>query len=177
MGSDSHMYTLLMRRNYYIKRSYDWYHRRVWCQHLLCTEKKMSTSTVTRTASTSSDTSLGDWLEEEEGVVVKDEETLTESSLSPTVDRVIVDNYFPISTTPIETIVRESLHNLLTSLLTKFETEVLVVISVLAVLSLLFTSVRKRVLRLVGCGRRPLQQPPQEDNEVEEKEEEETIQL
>ena len=42
MGSDSHMYTLLMRRNYYIKRSYDWYHRRVWCQHLLCTEKKMS---------------------------------------------------------------------------------------------------------------------------------------
>ena len=170
MGSDSHMYTLLMRRNYYIKRSYDWYHRRVWCQHLLCTEKKMSTSTVTRT--TSSDTSLGDWLEEE-GVVVKDEETLTElkteSSLSPTVERVIVD--------PIETLVRDSLHNLITSLLTKFETEVLVVISVLAVLSLLFTSVRKRVLRLVGCGRRPLQQPPQEDNEVEEKEEEETIQL
>ena len=173
MGSDSHMYTLLMRRNYYIKRSYDWYHRRVWCQHLLCTEKKMSTSTVTRTASTSSDTSLGDWLEEE-GVVVKDEETLTtelktDSSLSPTVESVIVD--------PFETLVRDSLHNLITSLLTKFETEVLVVISVLAVLSLLFTSVRKRVLRLVGCGRRPLQQPPQEDNEVEEKEEEETIQL
>ena len=172
MGSDSHMYTLLMRRNYYIKRSYDWYHRRVWCQHLLCTEKKMSTSTVTRT--TSSDTSLGDWLEEE-GVVVKDEETLTtelktDSSLSPTVDSVIVD--------PFETLVRDSLHNLITSLLTKFETEVLVVISVLAVLSLLFTSVRKRVLRLVGCGRRPLQQPPQEDNEVEEKEEEEeTIRL
>ena len=169
MGSDSHMYTLLMRRNYYIKRSYDWYHRRVWCQHLLCTEKKMSTSTVTRTASTSSDTSLGDWLEEEEGVVVKDEETLTESSLSPTVESVIVD--------PFETLVRDSLHKLITSLLTKFETDVLVVISVLAVLSLLFTSVRKRVLRLVGCGRRPLQQPPQEDNEVEEKEEEETIQL
>ena len=173
MGSDSHMYTLLMRRNYYIKRSYDWYHRRVWCQHLLCTEKKMSTSTVTRTASTSSDTSLGDWLEEE-GVVVKDEETLTtelktDSSLSPTVESVIVD--------PFETLIRDSLHNLITSLLTKFETEVLVVISVLAVLSLLFTSVRKRVLRLVGCGRRPLQQPPQEDNEVEEKEEEETIQL
>ena len=163
MGSDSHMYTLLMRRNYYIKRSYDWYHRRVWCQHLLCTEKKMSTSTVTRTTS-SSNTSLGDWLEEE-GVVVKDEETLTESSLSPTVESVIVD--------PFETLVRDSLHNLITSLLTKFETEVLVVISVLAVLSLLFTSVRKRVLRLVGCGRRPLQQPPQEDNEVEEKEEEE----
>ena len=78
---------------------------------------------------------------------------------------------------PIETLVRDSLHNLITSLLTKFETEVLVVISVLAVLSLLFTSVRKRVLRLVGCGRRPLQQPPQEDNEVEEKEEEATIQL
>ena len=173
MGSDSHMYTLLMRRNYYIKRSYDWYHRRVWCQHLLCTEKKMSTSTITRTASTSSDTSLGDWLEEE-GVVVKDEETLTtelktDSSLSPTVESVIVD--------PFETLIRDSLHNLITSLLTKFETEVLVVISVLAVLSLLFTSVRKRVLRLVGCGRRPLQQPPQEDNEVEEKEEEETIQL
>ena len=173
MGSDSHMYTLLMRRNYYIKRSYDWYHRRVWCQHLLCTEKKMSTSTVTRTASTSSDTSLGDWLEEE-GVVVKDEETLTtelktDSSLSPTVESVIVD--------PFETLIRDSLHNLITSLLTKFETEVLVVISALAVLSLLFTSVRKRVLRLVGCGRRPLQQPPQEDNEVEEKEEEETIQL
>ena len=169
MGSDSHMYTLLMRRNYYIKRSYDWYHRRVWCQHLLCTEKKMSTSTVTRTASTSSDTSLGDWLEEE-GVVVKDEETLTESSLSPTVESVIVD--------PFETLVRDSLHKLITSLLTKFETEVLVVISALAVLSLLFTSVRKRVLRLVGCGRRPLQQPPQEDNEVEEKEEEEeTIRL
>lgn len=129
----------------------------------------MSTSTVTRTASTSSDTSLGDWLEEEEGVVVKDEETLTESSLSPTVESVIVD--------PFETLVRDSLHKLITSLLTKFETEVLVVISVLAVLSLLFTSVRKRVLRLVGCGRRPLQQPPQEDNEVEEKEEEETIQL
>ena len=132
----------------------------------------MSTSTVTRTASTSSDTSLGDWLEEE-GVVVKDEETLTElktdSSLSPTVESVIVD--------PFETLIRDSLHNLITSLLTKFETEVLVVISVLAVLSLLFTSVRKRVLRLVGCGRRPLQQPPQEDNEVEEKEEEETIQL
>ena len=132
----------------------------------------MSTSTVTRTTS-SSDTSLGDWLEEE-GVVVKDEETLTtelktESSLSPTVESVIVD--------PFETLVRDSLHNLITSLLTKFETEVLVVISVLAVLSLLFTSVRKRVLRLVGCGRRPLQQPPQEDNEVEEKEEEETIQL
>ena len=125
----------------------------------------MSTSTVTRTASTSSDTSLGDWLEEEEGVVVKDEETLTESSLSPTVESVIVD--------PFETLVRDSLHNLITSLLTKFETEVLVVISALAVLSLLFTSVRKRVLRLVGCGRRPLQQPPQEDNEVEEKEEEE----
>ena len=128
----------------------------------------MSTSTVTRTASTSSDTSLGDWLEEE-GVVGKDEETLTElkteSSLSPTVERVIVD--------PFETLVRDSLHNLITSLLTKFETEVLVVISVLAVLSLLFTSVRKRVLRLVGCGRRPLQQPPQEDNEEEEKEEEE----
>merc|ERR1711884_66465 len=106
-------------------------------------EKKMSTSTVTRTTS-SSDTSLADWLEEE-GVVVKDEETLTElktdSSLSPTVERVIVD--------PIETLVRDSLHNLITSLLTKFETEVLVVISVLAVLSLLFTSVRKRVLRLV----------------------------
>jgi hypothetical protein len=129
----------------------------------------MSTSTVTRTASTSSDTSLGDWLEEEEGVVVKDEETLTESSLSPTVESVIVD--------PFETLVRDSLHKLITSLLTKFETDVLVVISVLAVLSLLFTSVRKRVLRLVGCGRRPLQQPPQEDNEVEEKEEEETIQL
>ena len=129
----------------------------------------MSTSTVTRTASTSSDTSLGDWLEEEEGVVVKDEETLTESSLSPTVESVIVD--------PFETLIRDSLHNLITSLLTKFETEVLVVISALAVLSLLFTSVRKRVLRLVGCGRRPLQQPPQEDNEVEEKEEEETIQL
>ena len=124
----------------------------------------MSTSTVTRTASTSSDTSLGDWLEEE-GVVVKDEETLTESSLSPTVESVIVD--------PFETLVRDSLHKLITSLLTKFETEVLVVISALAVLSLLFTSVRKRVLRLVGCGRRPLQQPPQEDNEVEEKEEEE----
>ena len=128
----------------------------------------MSTSTVTRTASTSSDTSLGDWLEEE-GVVVKDEETLTtelktDSSLSPTVESVIVD--------PFETLIRDSLHNLITSLLTKFETEVLVVISVLAVLSLLFTSVRKRVLRLVGCGRRPLQQP-QEDNEVEEKEEEE----
>ena len=169
MGSDSHMYTLLMRRNYYIKRSYDWYHRRVWCQHLLCTEKKMSTSTVTRTASTSSDTSLGDWLEEEEGVVVKDEETLTDSSLSPTVESVIVD--------PFETLIQDSLHKLITSLLTKFETEVLVVISALAVLSLLFTSVRKRVLRLVGCGRRPLQQPPQEDNEVEEKEEEETIQL
>ena len=171
MGSDSHMYTLLMRRNYYIKRSYDWYHRRVWCQHLLCTEKKMSTSTVTRTTS-SSDTSFGDWLEEE-GVVVKDEETLTtelktDSSLSPTVESVIVD--------PFETLIRDSLHNLITSLLTKFETEVLVVISVLAVLSLLFTSVRKRVLRLVGCGRRPLQQP-QEDNEVEEKEEEETIRL
>ena len=171
MGSDSHMYTLLMRRNYYIKRSYDWYHRRVWCQHLLCTEKKMSTSTVTRT--TSSDTSLGDWLEEE-GVVVKDEETLTtelktDSSLSPTVESVIVD--------PFETLIQDSLHKLITSLLTKFETEVLVVISVLAVLSLLFTSVRKRVLRLVGCGRRPLQQPPQEDNEVEEKEEEETIRL
>ena len=130
----------------------------------------MSTSTVTRTASTSSDTSLGDWLEEEEeGVVVKDEETLTESSLSPTVESVIVD--------PFETLVRDSLHKLITSLLTKFETDVLVVISALAVLSLLFTSVRKRVLRLVGCGRRPLQQPPQEDNEVEEKEEEETIQL
>ena len=129
----------------------------------------MSTSTVTRTASTSSDTSLGDWLEEE-GVVVKDEETLTDSSLSPTVESVIVD--------PFETLIRDSLHNLITSLLTKFETEVLVVISVLAVLSLLFTSVRKRVLRLVGCGRRPLQQPPQEDNEVEEKEEEEeTIRL
>jgi len=128
----------------------------------------MSTSTVTRTASTSSDTSLGDWLEEE-GVVVKDEETLTESSLSPTVESVIVD--------PFETLVRDSLHKLITSLLTKFETDVLVVISALAVLSLLFTSVRKRVLRLVGCGRRPLQQPPQEDNEVEEKEEEETIQL
>ena len=128
----------------------------------------MSTSTVTRTASTSSDTSLGDWLEEE-GVVVKDEETLTESSLSPTVESVIVD--------PFETLVRDSLHKLITSLLTKFETEVLVVISALAVLSLLFTSVRKRVLRLVGCGRRPLQQPPQEDNEVEEKEEEETIRL
>ena len=169
MGSGHHMYTLHMRRNYYIKRSYDWYHRRVWCQHLLCTEKKMSTSTVTRTASTSSDTSLGDWLEEEEGVVVKDEETLTESSLSPTVESVIVD--------PFETLVRDSLHKLITSLLTKFETEVLVVISALAVLSLLFTSVRKRVLRLVGCGRRPLQQPPQEDNEVEEKEEEETIRL
>ena len=170
MGSDSHMYTLLMRRNYYIKRSYDWYHRRVWCQHLLCTEKKMSTSTVTRTASTSSDTSLGDWLEEEEGVVVKDEETLTDSSLSPTVESVIVD--------PFETLIQDSLHKLITSLLTKFETEVLVVISALAVLSLLFTSVRKRVLRLVGCGRRPLQQPPQEDNEVEEKEEEEeTIRL
>ena len=174
MGSDSHMYTLLMRRNYYIKRSYDWYHRRVWCQHLLCTEKKMSTSTVTRTASSSSDTSLGDWLEEE-GVVVKDEETLTtelktDSSLSPTVESVIVD--------PFETLIQDSLHKLITSLLTKFETEVLVVISALAVLSLLFTSVRKRVLRLVGCGRRPLQQPPQEDNEVEEKEEEEeTIQL
>ena len=126
----------------------------------------MSTSTVTRT--TSSDTSLGDWLEEE-GVVVKDEETLTESSLSPTVERVIVD--------PFETLVRDSLHKLITSLLTKFETDVLVVISALAVLSLLFTSVRKRVLRLVGCGRRPLQQPPQEDNEVEEKEEEETIRL
>ena len=122
----------------------------------------MSTSTVTRTASTSSDTSLGDWLEEE-GVVVKDEETLTESSLSPTVESVIVD--------PFETLVRDSLHKLITSLLTKFETDVLVVISVLAVLSLLFTSVRKRVLRLVGCGRRPLQQP-QENNEVEEKEEE-----
>ena len=169
MGSDSHMYTLLMRRNYYIKRSYDWYHRRVWCQHLLCTEKKMSTSTVTRTASTSSDTSLGDWLEEEEGVVVKDEETLTDSSLSPTVESVIVD--------PFETLIQDSLHKLITSLLTKFETDVLVVISALAVLSLLFTSVRKRVLRLVGCGRRPLQQPPQEDNEVEEKEEEETIRL
>ena len=173
MGS-GHMYTLLMRRNYYIKRSYDWYHRRVWCQHLLCTEKKMSTSTVTRTASTSSDTSLGDWLEEE-GVVVKDEETLTtelktDSSLSPTVESVIVD--------PFETLIQDSLHKLITSLLTKFETEVLVVISALAVLSLLFTSVRKRVLRLVGCGRRPLQQPPQEDNEVEEKEEEEeTIRL
>ena len=168
MGSD-HMYTLHMRRNYYIKRSYDWYHRRVWCQHLLCTEKKMSTSTVTRTTSSSSDTSLGDWLEEE-GVVVKDEETLTESSLSPTVESVIVD--------PFETLVRDSLHKLITSLLTKFETDVLVVISALAVLSLLFTSVRKRVLRLVGCGRRPLQQPPQEDNEVEEKEEEEeTIRL
>jgi len=128
----------------------------------------MSTSTVTRTASTSSDTSLGDWLEEE-GVVVKDEETLTESSLSPTVESVIVD--------PFETLVRDSLHKLITSLLTKFETDVLVVISALAVLSLLFTSVRKRVLRLVGCGRRPLQQPPQEDNEVEEKEEEETIRL
>ena len=133
----------------------------------------MSTSTVTRTTS-SSDTSLGDWLEEE-GVVVKDEETLTtelktDSSLSPTVERVIVD--------PIETLVRDSLHNLITSLLTRFETEVLVVISVLAVLSLLFTSVRKRVLRLVGCGRRPLQQLPQEDNKVEEKEEEEeTIRL
>ena len=127
----------------------------------------MSTSTVTRT--TSSDTSLGDWLEEE-GVVVKDEETLTESSLSPTVERVIVD--------PFETLVRDSLHKLITSLLTKFETDVLVVISALAVLSLLFTSVRKRVLRLVGCGRRPLQQPPQEDNKVEEEEEEEeTIQL
>ena len=54
----------------------------------------MSTSTVTRT--TSSDTSSGDWLEEE-GVVVKDEETLTElkteSSLSPTVERVIVDPF------------------------------------------------------------------------------------
>ena len=167
------MYTLHMRRNYYIKRSYDWYHRRVWCQHLLCTEKKMSTSTVTRTASSSSDTSLGDWLEEE-GVVVKDEETLTtelktDSSLSPTVESVIVD--------PFETLIQDSLHKLITSLLTKFETEVLVVISALAVLSLLFTSVRKRVLRLVGCGRRPLQQPPQEDNEVEEKEEEETIQL
>ena len=168
MGSD-HMYTLLMRRNYYIKRSYDWYHRRVWCQHLLCTEKKMSTSTVTRTASTSSDTSLGDWLEEEEGVVVKDEETLTDSSLSPTVESVIVD--------PFETLIQDSLHKLITSLLTKFETEVLVVISALAVLSLLFTSVRKRVLRLVGCGRRPLQQLPQEDNKVEEKEEEETIRL
>ena len=175
MGSDSHMYTLLMRRNYYIKRSYDWYHRRVWCQHLLCTEKKMSTSTVTRTASTSSDTSLGDWLEEE-GVVVKDEETLTtelktDSSLSPTVESVIVD--------PFETLIQDSLHKLITSLLTKFETDVLVVISALAVLSLLFTSVRKRVLRLVGCGRRPLQrQPSQEDNKVEEKEEEEeTIQL
>ena len=168
MGSDSHMYTLLMRRNYYIKRSYDWYHRRVWCQHLLCTEKKMSTSTVTRT--TSSDTSLGDWLEEEEGVVVKDEETLTDSSLSPTVESVIVD--------PFETLIQDSLHKLITSLLTKFETEVLVVISALAVLSLLFTSVRKRVLRLVGCGRRPLQQLPQEDNKVEEKEEEEeTIRL
>ena len=131
----------------------------------------MSTSTVTRTASTSSDTSLGDWLEEEEeGVVVKDEETLTESSLSPTVESVIVD--------PFETLVRDSLHKLITSLLTKFETEVLVVISALAVLSLLFTSVRKRVLRLVGCGRRPLQQPPQEDNKVEEEEEEEeTIRL
>ena len=130
----------------------------------------MSTSTVTRTASTSSGTSLGDWVEEEEeGVVVKDEETLTESSLSPTVESVIVD--------PFETLVRDSLHKLITSLLTKFETDVLVVISALAVLSLLFTSVRKRVLRLVGCGRRPLQQPPQEDNEVEEKEEEETIQL
>ena len=129
----------------------------------------MSTSTVTRTASTSSDTSLGDWLEEEEGVVVKDEETLTDSSLSPTVESVIVD--------PFETLIQDSLHKLITSLLTKFETEVLVVISVLAVLSLLFTSVRKRVLRLVGCGRRPLQQPPQEDNEVEEKEEEETIRL
>ena len=133
----------------------------------------MSTSTVTRTANTSSDTSLGDWLEEE-GVVVKDEETLTElktdSSLSPTVESVIVD--------PFETLVRDSLHKLITSLLTKFETDVLVVISALAVLSLLFTSVRKRVLRLVGCGRRPLQQPPQEDNKVEEKEEEEeTIQL
>ena len=127
----------------------------------------MSTSTVTRTTS-SSDTSLGDWLEEE-GVVVKDEETLTESSLSPTVESVIVD--------PFETLVRDSLHKLITSLLTKFETDVLVVISALAVLSLLFTSVRKRVLRLVGCGRRPLQQPPQEDNEVEEKEEEETIRL
>ena len=130
----------------------------------------MSTSTVTRTASTSSDTSLGDWLEEEEGVVVKDEETLTDSSLSPTVESVIVD--------PFETLIQDSLHKLITSLLTKFETEVLVVISALAVLSLLFTSVRKRVLRLVGCGRRPLQQPPQEDNEVEEKEEEEeTIRL
>ena len=171
MGSDSHMYTLLMRRNYYIKRSYDWYHRRVWCQHLLCTEKKMSTSTVTRTtSSSSSDTSLGDWLEEEEGVVVKDEETLTDSSLSPTVESVIVD--------PFETLIQDSLHKLITSLLTKFETEVLVVISALAVLSLLFTSVRKRVLRLVGCGRRPLQQLPQEDNKVEEKEEEEeTIRL
>ena len=125
----------------------------------------MSTSTVTRTASTSSDTSLGDWLEEEEGVVVKDEETLTDSSLSPTVESVIVD--------PFETLIQDSLHKLITSLLTKFETEVLVVISVLAVLSLLFTSVRKRVLRLVGCGRRPLQQPPQEDNKVEEEEEEE----
>ena len=169
------MYTLLMRRNYYIKRSYDWYHRRVWCQHLLCTEKKMSTSTVT---TTTSDTSLGDWWGE--GVVVKDEEkkeTLTElkteSSLSPTVDRVIVDNYFPISTTPIETIIRDSLHNLLTSLLTKFETEVLVVIGVLAVLSLLVTSVRKRVLRLAGCGRRPLQQHQEDNEEEEEKEEEE----
>ena len=127
----------------------------------------MSTSTVTRTTS-SSDTSLGDWLEEE-GVVVKDEETLTDSSLSPTVESVIVD--------PFETLIQDSLHKLITSLLTKFETDVLVVISALAVLSLLFTSVRKRVLRLVGCGRRPLQQPPQEDNEVEEKEEEETIQL
>ena len=133
----------------------------------------MSTSTVTRTTS-SSDTSLGDWLEEE-GVVVKDEETLTtelktDSSLSPTVESVIVD--------PFETLIRDSLHNLITSLLTKFETEVLVVISALAVLSLLFTSVRKRVLRLVGCGRRPLQQLPQEDNKVEEKEEEEeTIRL
>ena len=130
----------------------------------------MSTSTVTRTASTSSDTSLGDWLEEEEGVVVKDEETLTDSSLSPTVESVIVD--------PFETLIQDSLHKLITSLLTKFETEVLVVISALAVLSLLFTSVRKRVLRLVGCGRRPLQQLPQEDNKVEEKEEEEeTIRL
>ena len=131
----------------------------------------MSTSTVTRTtSSSSSDTSLGDWLEEEEGVVVKDEETLTDSSLSPTVESVIVD--------PFETLIQDSLHKLITSLLTKFETEVLVVISALAVLSLLFTSVRKRVLRLVGCGRRPLQQLPQEDNKVEEKEEEEeTIRL
>ena len=130
----------------------------------------MSTSTVTRTTSSSSDTSLGDWLEEEEGVVVKDEETLTDSSLSPTVESVIVD--------PFETLIQDSLHKLITSLLTKFETEVLVVISALAVLSLLFTSVRKRVLRLVGCGRRPLQQLPQEDNKVEEKEEEEeTIRL